>query len=79
MRSFRRVANGRKPFSIRAVVVFTPTATPTAPCGACRQVINEFGPGAAVFSACDGPGVLESRLDTLLPEAFGPANLKGGK
>ena len=27
-------------------VVYTPTKTPTAPCGACRQVINEFGPGA---------------------------------
>src|SRR6476469_2620646 len=28
---------------LKAVVVFTPTPTPTMPCGACRQVINEFG------------------------------------
>ena len=41
---FQAVARGRGPLSICAVVVFTPTATPTAPCGACRQVINEFGP-----------------------------------
>src|SRR5271169_5350356 len=27
---------------IRAVLVYTPTKKPTAPCGACRQVINEF-------------------------------------
>src|SRR3954471_23684405 len=37
---------------IRAVVVYTPTPTPTAPCGACRQVINEFGPSAQVVSIC---------------------------
>ena len=35
---------------IRAVVVHTPTRVPTAPCGACRQVINEFGPDALVIS-----------------------------
>jgi cytidine deaminase len=70
------VANGRGPLSIRAVVVFTPTARPTAPCGACRQVINEFGPDARVISVCDGPDVLESSLGTLLPQAFGPANLE---
>ncbi|HEX8958368.1 MAG TPA: cytidine deaminase, partial [Solirubrobacterales bacterium] len=29
-----------------AVVVYTPTETPTAPCGACRQVLFEFGPDA---------------------------------
>ena len=39
----------------RAVVIYTPTPEPTAPCGACRQVINEFGPDAEVRSICDGP------------------------
>jgi cytidine deaminase len=73
---FQAVANGRGPLSIRAVVVFTRTNRPTAPCGACRQVINEFGPHAEVFSICDGLEVLESRLDALLPSAFGPANLE---
>ncbi len=73
---FQAVAGGNGALSIRAVVVFTPTARPTAPCGACRQVINEFGPSARVFSVCDGPLVLESALGILLPEAFGPANLE---
>ena len=50
-------------WSIRAVVVFTPTPEPTAPCGACRQVINEFGPDAEVISVCDGPATITNRLD----------------
>ncbi len=29
---------------LRCVLVYTPTPLPTAPCGACRQVIFEFGP-----------------------------------
>lgn len=72
---FRAVAQSHEPFVVRAVVVFTPTPEPTAPCGACRQVINEFGPDAVIISACDGPDVIEQRLSDLLPGAFGPANL----
>ena len=60
---------------IRAVVVYTPTATPTSPCGACRQVINEFGPQATVIGICDGTERLATTLDALLPGAFGPGNL----
>ncbi len=70
---FRAVAQGMT--KIRAVVVYTPTPTPTAPCGACRQVINEFGPDAQVLSVCDGPEILGASLSHLLPKAFGPTNL----
>ena len=73
---FQAVSQVRGPLSIRAVVVYTPTAAPTAPCGACRQVINEFGADAKVISVCDGPGVIESSIEILLPQAFGPANLE---
>jgi cytidine deaminase len=69
---FQAVAHGARPLVIRAVVVFTPTAVPTAPCGACRQVLNEFGPDAEVVSVCDGPVVNRHRLAELLPTAFGP-------
>lgn len=70
---FSAVAAGER--AVRAVVVYTPTPTVTAPCGACRQVINEFGPGALVISICDSNARLESAMPTLLPAAFGPENL----
>ncbi len=72
---FRAVAQVDGPLVIRAVVIYTPTPEPTAPCGACRQVINEFGPAAEIRSICDGPRDLQFRLSDLLPAAFGPGNL----
>jgi cytidine deaminase len=60
---------------IKAVAVYTPTPLPTAPCGACRQVINEFGPEALVISVCDSKNKIETRLTALLPGAFGPGDL----
>lgn len=70
---FQMVARARR--RIVAVVIYTPTPQPTAPCGACRQVINEFSPDALIVSVCDGPDVIKSKLSKLLPSAFGPANL----
>jgi cytidine deaminase len=70
---FQMVAKAQQP--LRAIVIYTPTKTPSAPCGACRQVINEFGPEAEVISFCDGPDVLRKKLSELLPDAFGPHNL----
>jgi cytidine deaminase len=61
--------------SIRAVAVYTPTPLPTAPCGACRQVIHEFGPDALVLCACDSKSRIDTRLSALLPAAFGPGDL----
>ncbi len=72
---FRAVGDSESPTTIRAVVIYTPTPEPTAPCGACRQVINEFGPDAEIRSICDGAAELRYRLKDLLPEAFGPGNL----
>jgi cytidine deaminase len=71
---FQMVAKAKGP--LRAIVIYTPTKKPSAPCGACRQVLNEFGPEAEVFSYCDGPEVLQKKLSDLLPDAFGPHNLK---
>ena len=70
---FQMVAAGEEAFD--AIVIYTPTATPTAPCGACRQVLNEFNPDAEVVSVCDGPEVIRTTVRELLPAAFGPANL----
>ena len=70
---FAAVAAGER--SLRCVVVYTPTPTATAPCGACRQVIFEFGPQARVFSVCDSAEVIDTTIAALLPRAFGPADL----
>ena len=60
---------------LAAVAVYTPTRAPTLPCGACRQLIHEFGPEALVLAACAAKTVLETRLPALLPAAFGPEDL----
>ncbi|AVG17520.1 MULTISPECIES: cytidine deaminase [Chromobacteriaceae] len=59
-----------------AVCIYTPTDKPTSPCGACRQVLNEFGPAMHVRSICDGEDIIDTTLDALLPSAFGPKNLQ---
>src|SRR5215216_8151059 len=65
---FSAIAAGER--KLRAVAVFTPTPTPTMPCGACRQVINEFGPKAVVISVCNSTRRIETTLPALLSEAF---------
>jgi cytidine deaminase len=70
---FTAIAAGER--NILAVAVFTPTLRPTMPCGACRQVINEFGPDAVIMSACPSEQI-DTTLPELLPAAFGPNNLR---
>jgi cytidine deaminase len=74
---FQAVAKGRR--DIRAVVIVTATKESTPPCGACRQVVNEFGPDAEVFLFGKGKTGTKFKLSKLLPRAFGPKNLGGGK
>lgn len=70
---FAAVAAGARAFD--AVAVTGPDGMTTMPCGACRQVLWEFGPAMRVVFA-DG-GVLTSvPLAELLPAAFGPAQLE---
>ena len=71
---FSAISAGER--EIRCVAIYTPTMTATAPCGACRQVINEFGPTARIVSVCDSADRIETLLDALLPGAFGPADLR---
>ena len=48
-----------------------------SPCGACRQVINEFCPASLRVLMADENGQLvkEMTLGELLPESFGPQSL----
>jgi cytidine deaminase len=71
---FQAVARGAR--RIRAVAVYTPTATVTTPCGACRQVIAEFGADVLVVCIADNDAAEQRYLiGELLPQAFGPAKL----
>ena len=74
---FQAVAQGGR--DITAVVIVTATKAPTPPCGACRQVLNEFGPNAEVFLFGTGKAGTKFKLAKLLPRAFGPKNLGGSK
>ena len=61
--------------AIVAIAIAGPHGIDTAPCGACRQFINEFGPNIPVtFTGVEGPQTVT--LDALLPHAFGPKNLR---
>jgi cytidine deaminase len=55
--------------AIRAVSVVNDQGVPCSPCGACRQVIYEFGPDATIFfQGVDGPK--QAHITELLPEGF---------
>jgi cytidine deaminase len=71
---FAAVAAGER--RIEAVAIVTDTASPVAPCGACRQVLAEFGPDAIVISATVSGRRTVSTLSHLLPAAFGPSDLE---
>ncbi|MBN2313004.1 MAG: cytidine deaminase [Sedimentisphaerales bacterium] len=65
---FGAIAQGHK--DIIAVVIFTQTEKPAAPCGACRQVISEFNPRAEIYSFCISEDFLHYNLRDLLPNSF---------
>ena len=67
-------ALGSKQVRIRAVVVVNDRGVACSPCGACRQVISEFGPDADVFYV--GPkGIQQSSMRQLLPDCFSSDSL----
>jgi cytidine deaminase len=70
---FQAVASGAR--SIIAVAVVTDAPVPTMPCGACRQVLREFGPDMVVVGATLGGLIRHYRLSHLLPDSFGPEDL----
>jgi len=54
---------------IRAVAVVNGNEVPCSPCGACRQVISEFGENASVIFKGQH-SYLEMPITDLLPETF---------
>ena len=55
---------------IELVAVFSPNASPCFPCGACRQVLREFGCKEVVVH--DGHELKRYPFEQILPNSFGP-------
>ena len=59
--------------AIELVAVFSPNTSPCFPCGACRQVLKEFGCKEVVVET--GRGLKRYSFDQILPNSFGPEDL----
>ena len=70
---FNAVSEGHDDITLLAVIADTPA--PTAPCGACRQVIAEFGIPNIIMANTMGD-VKVVTIDELLPAAFGAEDMK---
>ena len=66
---FTAVAELGSKMEIRAIAVTNAQGVPCSPCGACRQVIFEFGPDATVVFQ-SATGWTQSHITELLPEGF---------
>lgn len=66
------IAAGYRRFA--AIAVAGPDGADCAPCGACRQVLAEFGGDARVLYTARA-GVVATTVAALLPAAFDAANL----
>jgi cytidine deaminase len=66
---FTAVAALGPKIEIRAIAVANDQGVACSPCGACRQVIYEFGPDATIyFKGANGPK--QAHITELLPEGF---------
>jgi cytidine deaminase len=66
---FSAVAQRGPKIEIQAIAIANDHNAPCSPCGACRQVIYEFGPRAAVFFR-SAKGWKQLPIADLLPEGF---------
>lgn len=64
---FTAVAAGEKEFE--KLVVVANTSSPVSPCGACRQVMSEFGDFEVILANTNGD-TMKTRVSELLPYAF---------
>lgn len=66
---FSAVAQLGPKMEVRAIAVVNDHGVPCSPCGACRQVIYEFGPDATIFFH-SAKGEQQVHITELLPEGF---------
>jgi len=65
---FKAISEGSTKFE--AIAVIGDTNKPCSPCGACRQVISEFGKDITLIMANLKGDVKIKKIKELLPEAF---------
>ena len=70
---FKAVSEGYRRF--KAIAVVADTDGPVSPCGACRQVLSEFGDMDVIMGNMKGD-VKVMKLSELLPESFTPEDLR---
>ena len=76
---FKAISEGEREFSAIAIVggYDGNTEKPCAPCGTCRQVLREFcDPDTFLILLGYDDGYDEYTLSELLPESFGPRNVR---
>lgn len=70
---FKAISEGANEFTTIAIAA---EGSAPYPCGACRQVLNEFAPDIRVLVTWDeGQHVEKTTLPALLPHGFGPKDL----
>lgn len=69
---FKAISEGATEFTTIAIAA---EGSAPWPCGACRQVLNEFAPGIRVMVTWGDSQVDEAPLTALLPHGFGPKDL----
>lgn len=69
---FNAISSGNINFSTLAIAA---EKEPPWPCGACRQVLNEFAPQLRIIVTWGTQQVAEASLNDLLPHSFGPNEL----
>lgn len=70
---FKAISEGSTKFE--AIAVVGDTDKPCSPCGACRQVISEFGEDIPLIMANLKGDIKIKKIKELLPEAFGKNDL----
>lgn len=74
---FKAVSEGKKKFV--KIAIISDSEDYTYPCGICRQVLSEFGPGMEVIVANKYGEFKSHKFNEVLPYAFTKADLERSK